>query len=731
MLDDAGFAQADTYGGEIRTPTLSRIANSGISYNAFHTTAMCSPTRASLLTGRNHHRVGNGQIAELANDWDGYTGVIPRTSATVAQVLKYYGYSTAAFGKWHNTPIDETTAMGPFDRWPTGYGFDYFYGFIGGETSQWEPRLYRNTSPIEPPAHDPTYNLTGDLATQAVEWIQKHEVYAPNKPFFIYWTPGAVHGPHQVFKSWSDKYKGKFDDGWDAYRQRVFDRQKSIGWIPAETRLTPRPATLPAWNTLPPEQKKFQARLMEVYAGFLEYADTQAGRIIDELEKEKLRKNTLIFYVFSDNGASAEGMEGTISELLAQNAIPTTFEQQMKALSELGGLDALGGPKTDNMYNAAWAWAGSAPFQGTKLVAGYFGGTRTPLAVSWPAGIKPDKKPRPQFHHVVDIVPTVYDVVGITPPRVVDGSEQDPIDGISMKYTFNDATAKGRKSVQYFEIMGSRGVYHEGWMASVFGPRIPWSTDVRGLMNWNPDKDVWSLYNLANDYSQSTDLAPQMPDKTMEMKDWFTIEASRNRVFPVGGGLFIPLNPTRTKASTQTEWSFPDGVVRTPEFVAPNLRSRSNVVTVDAEFPEKASGVLYALGGISGGLTLYVDDGNLVYEYNTLAIWRTKIRAAKPIPKGRNTITIETTMTSPDRAAPADIVLKLNGQEVARGRVNVTVPLGFTATETFDVGTDLGSPVSLDYFDRAPFSFNGSINEVHVKYLAPVSPSDIDVADPD
>jgi arylsulfatase A-like enzyme len=732
MLDDAGFAQPDTYGGEIHTPTLSRIASTGISYNAFHTTGMCSPTRAALLTGRNHHRVGNGQIAEFANDWDGYTGIIPKTSATVAEVLRYYGYNTAAFGKWHNTPIDAMTSMGPFDRWPTGHGFDYFYGFIGAETSQWEPRLYENTNAIEPPHHDPTYHLTTDLATRAVDWIQKHQIYAANEPFFLYWAPGAVHGPHHIFREYADKYKGKFDDGWDAYRARIFARQKVMGWIPQDAKLTPRPDTLPAWDSLSPEEKKFQVRLMEVFAGFMEHVDTQAGRIIDELQKEGIRDNTLIFYVFSDNGASAEGVQGTISELLAQNAIPTTFEQQIKALNELGGLDALGGPKTDNMYHAAWAWASGSPFPGTKLVAGYFGGTRTPLAISWPKSIKPDKTPRPQFHHVNDIVPTIYDVLSITPPRIVDGFQQDPIDGVSMKYTFADAIAPGRKKAQYFEIMGSRGVYHDGWMGSVFGPRIPWLFGGGpGLVNWNPDKDVWSIYNLTDDYSQSTDLAAKMPDKAQELKDWFSIEAATNKVFPVGGGLFIPLNPSMMKASTQTEWSFPAGIVRTPETVAPNLKSRNNIATVDADFPANASGVLYAVGGMSGGLTLYVDKGILCYEYNTLEIWRTKIRARQPLPGGRNKVEVETVMSSLKRAAPADIILRVNGKEVARGTVPVTVPALFTATETFDVGTDLGSPVSLDYSERAPFSFNGKIHEVHVKYTDKVPEADIVVADPD
>ena len=436
LLDDVGFGLPDTYGGPIHTPTLSRIANAGISYNAFHTTAICSPTRAALLTGRNHQRVGSGTIAERAVDWDGYTGEIPRTSATLAKVLGDYGYATAAFGKWHNTPATQTTAMGPFTLWPTGegIGFDYFYGFLAGETSQWEPRLVENLNPIEPP-HDEKYHLSEDLADQAITWLRKHRAFAPDKPFFMYWAPGAGHGPHHIFKEWADKYKGQFDDGWDQLRERTFAQQKALGWIPAATQLTPRAESMAAWDSIPESERPFQRRLMEVFAGFVEHVDTQAGKVIDELERLGVRDNTIVFYVFGDNGSSAEGQQGSISELLAQNQIPNTIAQQLAALDQLGGLDALGGPKVDNIYHAGWAWAGGTPFQHTKLIASHFGGTRNPLAVSWPARIKPDQTPRPQFHHVNDIVPTIYDLLHIQPPQVVDGFAQDPIDGTSMVYT--------------------------------------------------------------------------------------------------------------------------------------------------------------------------------------------------------------------------------------------------------------------------------------------------------
>lgn len=716
MLDDAGFAQSDVVGGEIHMPTLARIANTGIRYNAFHTTAVSSATRAALLTGRNHHRVGSGQIAEAANDWDGYSGVIPKTAATIPEVLKHYGYSTAAFGKWHNTPATQTTSMGPFDRWPTGHGFDTFYGFIAGETSQYEPRLYRDTTAIEPP-HNAKYHLTEDLAGQAVSWLRQHQAYAPDKPFFMYWTPGAVHGPHHVFGEWADKYRGKFDSGWDAYRERVFARQKELGWIPADTRLNPRPEGLPAWDSLSPQEQKFQARLMEVYAGFLEHADVQAGKVVDELERLGLRENTLVFYVVSDNGASSEGLQGSISELVAQNQIPSRVADHMAVLESYGGLAALGTAKVDNMYSAAWAQAGSAPFQGTKLMAGYFGGTRTPLAVSWPKAIRPDTAVRPQFHHVNDIAPTIYEVLKVVQPKSVNGYKQDPMDGVSMAYSFGDAKAKGRKRTQYFEFMGSRGVYHDGWMASVAGPRLPWAPNFAGFKDWDASKDSWALYRLDNDYSQAVDLATAEPRKLAEMKALFEKEARDNKVNPVGGGAFIFLNPLQRQGSGLTQWQFTDSVRRMPEPVAPNIKARNNLVTVAADLPEQASGVLYAVGGSSGGITLFMDKGELVYEYNALILRRTQVRSGVRLPAGAARIEVETRLAAPKPGAPAQVLLRVNGKEVAQGQVPFTVPLLFTASESFDVGIDLGAPVSRDYVERAPFAFSGKVQSVGVKYL--------------
>lgn len=719
MFDDVGFAHADTVGGTVHTPTLSRIADTGLRYNAFHTTAISSATRASLLTGRNHHRVESGTITEFASDFDGYTGKIPKSAGTIPEVLKHHGYSTAAFGKWHNTPALETTAAGPFDSWPTGCGFDHFYGFNAAETSQYQPSLYRGTTPIEAP-NEPGYHLSEDLAAQATRWLREQHALAPDKPFFMYWAPGAVHGPHQVFKEWSDKYKGRFDAGWDVYREQAFERQKALGWIPADAQLTPRPSTMAAWDSLPEDERRYQARLMEVYAGFLEHADVQAGKVVDELERLGLRDNTLIFYVLSDNGASSEGAGGTINEILSISGVPIPFSQQIKILeAQYGGIDALGGPLVANMYHAGWAWAGESPFQGTKLVAGYFGGTRVPMAMSWPRGVQPDTRVRSQFHHVNDLAPTIYELIGIAPPEAIHGVTQDPLDGVSMTYTFTDAAAPTTKPDQYFEIFGSRGIYSDGWMASVFGPRLPWlSATASAYAGWNPDNDVWALYRLNDDYSQAVDLALEQPEKLADMKARFDGEARRNNVYPIGAGLGPLLNPAARIGTLQTEWHFNSDVVRLPEFCAPNLRARSNQTTVDATMGERASGVLYSLGGMAGGLVLYMDDGHLHFEYNALSVARVKMRSPERIAAGKHQLQVRTTMAAATPGAPASFVLRVDGVDVATAAIPFTPPLCFTASETFDVGVCLGSPVSLDFRDRAPFRFDGAIGDVHIVYTA-------------
>lgn len=719
LVDDAGPGLPSTFGGAVATPNLERVMKAGVGYNRFHTTGMCSPTRGALLTGRNHHHIGSGQIAELANDWDGYAGTIPMSCATVAEVLKSYGYATSAFGKWHNTPALETTAAGPFNNWPTGLGFEYFYGFLAGEASQYEPNLVRNTTVVPPPrSPEEGYHLSEDLADDAIGWLERHKAYRPDTPFFMYWASGAIHGPHHIMKEWADKYKGRFDDGWDAYREEVFKRAKTCGWIPADTELTERPESLQSWESIPESEKPFQRRLMEVAAGFGEHVDHEIGRLLDAVDALGYGEDTLVFYIWGDNGSSGEGQLGTISELLAQNMIPTTVSQHIAALEAMGGLDLLGSPKCDNQYHAAWAWAGSTPYKGMKLLASHLGGTRNPMAVRWPGNIAPDTTPRSQFHHVNDIVPTIYEVVGITPPRVVNGFPQDPIDGTSLAYSFRDAAAPGRLHTQYFEIMGSRAIYHDGWMASAFGPREPWTPGApKGGPNWTPDDDVWELYDLDSDWSQARDLAAAMPEKLAQMKELFSMEAARNKVYPVGGGLWVPfLHPELRIAPPYTEWSFVGGVQRMPEFAAPKLGNTANLLTIEADVPANANGVLYKLGGAGGGLTCWVDEGHIVYEYNLFIVQRTKIRSEGKLPTGRVRIEVETANELERAGGPLAITIKANGVVLAQGTVPVSAPLLFTANDCLDFGRALGSPVSLDYYDRAPFPFSGTIHAVNIRY---------------
>lgn len=714
LLDDVGFGIADTFGGEVHTPTLSRVASEGISFTGFNTTSICSPTRAALLTGRNHTRVGSGTIAERAVAFDGYTGVIPKEAATIAEVLKDYGYHTSAFGKWHNTPAVETTSIGPKDHWPNSYGFEHFYGFLGGETSQWEPRLTENFDSVEPPHNDPKYHLTEDLVNKALKWVDDYRAYDPAKPFMMYWAPGGVHGPHHVFADWADKYKGKFDGGWDAYRERTYKRQLEMGVIPSDTKLTERDPTMASWDSIPAAQRPFQERLMELYAGFVEHTDAQVGRLLDGMADRGLKDNTMVVYIFGDNGSSAEGQQGTISELLAQNNIQNTVEQQIAALDKLGGLDALGTGKTDNMYHAGWAWAGSTPFKGTKLMASYFGGTRNPMVISWPGRIKHDGKFREQFHHVVDIAPTLYEVLDIKPPKVVNGFEQMPIDGTSLAYTFNDASAPTHVKEQFFDNNASRGLYSNGWFAAAKGPFIPWDTpgSAKRLTNWDSAKDEWELYDLKTDFSQATDLAAKNPEKLEELKKRFLEVAEENKDFPIGAGNWLRLHPQDRVKSQYDQWTFSQTTRRMPEFAAPGVGRQSNVVKLDINIGESANGVLYAVGGAGGGLSVYMEDGKLTYEYNMMIIENYKAQTEK-LSAGNHAIEISTSIPKP--AGPADVVITIDGKEAAKTTVKRTVPAAFTATESFDVGIDLGSPVSEAYFDKRPFEFTGTIGQLKVE----------------
>ena len=714
LLDDVGFGVAETFGGEVRTPTLSRLAETGIRYTCFHTTSICSPTRAALLTGRNHTRVGSGTIAERAVAFDGYTGVIPKTAATLAEVLRHYGYRTSAFGKWHNTPATETTAIGPKDRWPTGYGFDFFYGFLAGETSQWEPRLVRNLDAIEPP-DDPGYHLTEDLVERALEWLDDRAAYDPAAPFLMYWAPGAVHGPHHVAAEWADAYRGKFDDGWDAYRERTHRRQLEQGIIPAGTKLTPRDPTMQAWADVPEAERPFQARGMELFAGFVTHTDAQLGRLVDGLEARGLRDDTLILCIWGDNGSSAEGQLGSISELLAQNNIPNTVGQQLAALDRLGGLPALGSPATDNMYHAGWAWAGSTPFRSTKLVAAHFGGTRNPLVVSWPRKVKPDPEPRSQFLHVVDVVPTIYDLLGITAPEEVNGHAQLPIDGESFAATFAEAKAPGRSRPQFFDNNGSRGIWKDGWFACAFGPLYPWNTpaSLPRIAAWDSGKDEWELYHVASDFSQAENLAASRPEKLAELKAEFLRVAEENGDFPIGAGNWLRLHPEDRVRTPYDSWTFTQATRRMPEFTAPGLGRESNVVEIEVETGADASGILYALGGSGGGLCLFMEEGRLSYLYNMMIIERYEGRSAEALAPGKHTITVATRIAGPGK--PGEVIVSVDGEESFRVTLDRTVPAAFTASESFDVGVDLGSMVSQRHHARRPFPFDGRIGTVKVR----------------
>ena len=536
----------------------------------------------------------------------------------------------------------------------------------------------------------------------------------------MYWATGCLHAPHHVIKEWADKYAGKFDDGWDAYRERVFARAKEKGWIPPDAQLTPRDPQMPAWEDIPEEQRPFQRRLMEVAAGYAEHADVQAGRRDRRDRGLGLGENTLVFYIWGDNGSSGEGQNGTISELLAQNQIPTTVDMHIKTLEELGGLDVLGTPKVDNQYHAGWAWAGSTPYPGMKLLASDLGGTRNPMAIRWPAKIAPDATPRSQFHHCNDVVPTIYEVLGITPPRVVNGVPQDPIDGVSFAYTFDEPDAPGRLITQYFEIMGSRAIYHDGWMASAIGPRLPWVPGVPpGIRSGRPIKTSGACTTSTRTGRRPTTSPAKMPEKLAQMKETFAIEAARNSVYPVGGGLWVVVStPSSASPRPTANGTSARDIIRMPEFCAPALGNRANLVTIDAELPENASGVLYALGSSSGGLTCYLDDGYLCYEYNLFIIMRTKIRSEQRLPAGQAKIEISTEYAEVRPGGPLNVNASLNSDELASGTVPISAPLLFTANDCLDIGACHGGRVSLDYYDRAPFEFNGTIKNVNVRYTS-------------
>jgi len=709
LLDDVGFGATSVFGGPVNTPELQQLANSGLRYNRFHVNAMCSPTRAALLSGRNSHEMSFGNITELAAGYQGYNSLWPRESASVAELLKENGYSTAAFGKWHNTPMWEVNAAGPFDRWPTGLGFEYFYGFMSAQTSQWEPTLYRNTLPADPlAARRPGYHLTTDLVDDAIRWVHRHDALASDKPFFLYFATGATHVPHHVPAEWIAKYKGKFDEGWDAIRERSFARQKELGVIPANAELTPRPKEIPAWDSLTADQKKLLAHQMEVYAGFLSHTDYEVGRLLAGIRADGHNEDTIVFYIPGDNGASAEGgFEGRDAVGMDGKAPSVT--------DRLERIDDLGGEMFLNHYATAWAWALNSPFQWAKEVASHLGGTRDPLIVSWPGHVIQTEIVRSQFTHVNDIAPTIYELASITPPTEVNGVKQTPLEGVSFAYTFNHPDAPSRHTVQYFEMLGSRGIYKDGWWAGSFN-HLPWPSG-RSPFNSPPETKPWELYHLDDDYSQAHDVAAQYPDKLKELEDLFEAEARRNHVYP--------LEPFRLDAlplitNGKTSFEYRSGQHPIPAASAPRLSQRAHIIAAELDVPtQAASGVIVAEGGRYGGFTLYVKNGTLFYESNINGHRAGEVVSSETLPPGKTIVTAEFTPDGPPPQQQAIsfapqtplagiITLTINGKTVGSGHV---AGIG-NNTDTFDIGYDRGSPVSPSY--TSPFAFTGEIERVRV-----------------
>ncbi|MBP8293535.1 MAG: arylsulfatase, partial [Caldilineaceae bacterium] len=636
LLDDVGFGAAATFGGPVPMPTLDALAQQGLRYNQFHTTALCSPTRAALLTGRNHHSAHMGAITEIATGYPGYDSVIPESAATVGEVLRQHGYNTAWFGKGHLTPMWETSPAGPFDRWPTGLGFERFYGFIGGETSQWEPALYDQTTPIAPYHGKAGYHLTEDLAEQCIVWIRNQQTSAPDKPFFVYFAPGAMHAPHHVAQEWIDKFRGQFDQGWDKLRTEIYQRQLELGVIPPGTQLTPRPEQIPAWDEYPDRFKPVASRLMEVFAGFLAHTDAQIGRIVAAIQDLDVWENTLFIYIVGDNGASAEGtIHGAWSAPSFQNGFPEDPEWL------LAHMDDFGSPRCENHFNVGWAWGLDAPFQWMKQVASHFGGTRNATVVSWPKGIQDAGGLRSQFHHVVDIMPTVLEAAGIEPPDVVNGVAQKLLEGVSMAYSFADKAAPSRHTTQYFEILGNRALYHDGWIASCFHGRVPW---IRSQSMPFGAEERWELYNVADDFSQSEDLAAQHPEKLRELQALFDQEARKYNVYPLDDNTTQRAMPHLRPSLIEgrTKFTYYRENVRMPELSIVNLKNTSFDLTAELVIPEGgAEGVVVCQGGNLAGWSLFVRDNKPIYFYNWMGHEMYAIQPATPLPTG--TVTLKLT----------------------------------------------------------------------------------------
>ncbi|MDY7022319.1 MAG: arylsulfatase [Cyanobacteriota bacterium] len=710
LIDDVGYGQFSTFGGSIPTPAMDRVAKNGLRYTQFHTTALCSPTRAALLTGRNHHSVGTGVIGEAGTGFPGYSGVIPNSAGSFAKILQENGYNTSWYGKNHNVPDWETSVAGPFDRWPVGLGFDYFYGFVGGDTDQYSPALVENTTRLEPPktnADGSPYHLTVDLADHAISWIRQVKAAAPQKPFLAYFATGATHAPHQVPEVWIKPFEDKFDMGWDKYREETFERQKKLGVIPKDAQLTPRPDSLAAWDSLPPEEQKVYARMAEVFAGFTAQTDHEVGRVIQAIDDLGELDNTLVFYIAGDNGSSAEGgFEGLLNEMTFFNALPESTEEKLAAIDELGG------PMYYNHFPAAWAWAMDSPFRWTKQIASHFGGTRNGMAISWPTQIKDKGGIRYQFSHVIDIAPTILEAVGIEAPVEINGIAQKPIEGTSLVYTFDDAKAPTRHTTQYFEMLGNQGIYSEGWMASAL-----WNEP------WNPnpptDKDIlnldWELYHIDEDFTQANNIAAENPRKLQEMKGLFYAEAAKYNVLPLDGRKTERLDVANRPSLTvgRNTFIYPDQM-RIPEGSAPDLKQVSHTITANVVIPETGvEGMLATLGGRFGGYGLFVEDGKLVYHYNLADVERYNIVSDQEIPTGEVTLKAVYKSDSDQPYSGADVTLYANNKKIGSGRVEKTLPNRITLDETLDIGFDTGTPVTETY--RLPFDFTGTLDKVTIE----------------
>ena len=709
LLDDLGFAGTSSFGGPVATPSFERIANEGVRYNNFHTTAVCSPTRAALKSGRNHHVNNMGAIIETGTAFPGNTGQIPNNVAPIAEMLRLNGYATAAFGKWHETAAWEASIAGPFDRWPTRQGFDKFYGFLGGETNQWAPFIYDGTKPVELPK-DPNYHFMTDMTDQAVAWIKYQKALTPEKPFFTYFAPGAVHAPHHVPKEWIARWQGKFDQGWDKLREQILARQIENGTVPKGTVLAPRPDAIPAWDSLPEEEKRLYARQAEVFAGFVEMTDHEVGRVIKAIEDVGQLDNTLVLFVYGDNGTSAEGgRSGMFNEMTYFNRVPETVADMLKHI------DAWGGPETYPHMAAGWAVALDTPYQWTKQVASDHGGTKVGMAVRWPKGIKTKGELRNQFHHVIDVAPTILETTGLPEPKVVNGIKQRPMDGVSMAYSFDDAKAKDRHTTQYFEMFGNRAIYHDGWLARTIH-RAPWEmTPRRPLV-----EDVWELYDTRADFSLTKDLSLQQPKKLKQLQALFMKEAEKNNALPIDDRVVERINAAVVGRpdlmAGRTSLTLAEGMTGMTENVFLNIKNKSKTISADLEIPETgANGVIIAQGGRFGGWCIYVKDGKPAYTYNFLGLDSYTVSAQEPLPKGKVKLVFDFAYDGGGLGKGGMGTLSVDGRKVAEGRIEKTQPMIFSADETADVGVDDATPVVAGIGEGAATRFTGKIEKVTVE----------------